>query len=812
MTSNLFGMMSEITTMPTLTDRIPTKEECLSILKTNGTPEHVIRHCLAVSNASRLIGIALSETGVSLDTELITSAALLHDIARTEKDHARVGAELLRKQGFERIASIVSQHMEHKFPDSLADVTELDAVCLGDRVVRENICVGFEKRMEDVFARFAHQPNAIAKITANIERSRAFIRAVEERVCRSMDEICGATVPKTDTLLLSVEKPGRYVGGEQNAVYKNPSTVSLRFGLAFPDMYEIAMSWMGMQVLYHMLNERPQIWCERVFAPAPDMAAVMKKNRLSLFALESGHPVKQLDILGFTLQFELSFTNVVHMLNQAGLAVRSADRDETDPLIIAGGPCAFNPEPLAEVFDLVAIGDGEEVLPELCELFIRMKNGGGQGGKKAFLKEASLLEGVYIPSFYEPRYAESGEFLGLKRTETDAPPRIKKSVVSDLCKAFIPLNPIVPLIETVHNRAAVEIFRGCTRGCRFCQAGMLYRPVRERTQSMIQNSVEAQLANTGYDEVSLLSLSTGDYSGVDVLVMRLMEYCARENVSLSVPSLRLDSFSFGILRELQKYKKSGLTFAPEAGSQRLRNVINKTITEEEIMTAVREAVSLGWNHIKFYFMVGLPTETQDDIDAIVSVSKCAVQTARSMQKKGNRMFTLSVSVSNFVPKPHTPFQWVAQDSQELLHEKNMYLKTQLNRIKGVSFRFHDTRGSHIEALLARGDRRMLSVITRAAELGCRFDSWSEHFRYELWMQAFADAGVSAEAAAFPIDGALPWEHISPGVHRAYLISEWERARCEYVTRDCREGCTGCGLNCRKDDSAGEYFIRAGGPV
>jgi radical SAM superfamily enzyme YgiQ (UPF0313 family) len=370
----------------------------------------------------------------------------------------------------------------------------------------------------------------------------------------------------------------------------------------------------------------------------------------------------------------------------------------------------------------------------------------------------------------------------------------------------------VPLIETVHNRAAVEIFRGCTRGCRFCQAGMIYRPVRERTQSLIQKSVEAQLSNTGYDEVSLLSLSTGDYSGVDVLVMRLMEYCERAKASLSIPSLRLDSFSPDILKELQKYKKSGLTFAPEAGSQRLRNVINKTISDDEIMAAVGEAAGLGWSHIKFYFMIGLPTETMEDIDAIVSVAKRAMRTARDARKKENRSFTLSVSVSNFVPKPHTPFQWAAQDDQESLYEKNLRLKESLGRIKGVSFRFHDTRSSRVEALLARGDRRALAVIARAAELGCGFDSWNEHFRYDLWTRAFAETGVPAEPAAFKLDDALPWEHISAGVHRAYLISEWERALCEYVTRDCREGCTGCGLNCRKDDSAGEYFMRAGGPV
>jgi radical SAM family uncharacterized protein len=788
-----------------IANSIPTREECLSLLRQNGTPEHVIRHCLAVSDVAGRIGAALADAGFAMNPELIAAAALLHDIARTEAQHARVGAELIRKLGFEQVADIVAQHMDHRFPDALEELTELDAVCLGDRMIRENVCVGFEARMADVLARFSHDPQALSRITASTERSSAFIRALEERLGRRLNDICGVPAPRLETLLLRAEKPGRYVGGEQNAVCKDASAVSLRFGLAFPDVYEIGMSWTGMQILYGLLNEQPRVWCERVFAPAPDMAAIMKAHGLPLFAIESGDPVRRLDILGFTLQFELSFTNVVHMLGQAGLALRSADRAETDPLIMAGGPCAFNPEPLADIFDLVAVGDGEELLLELCALYIRRKESGEQGGKAAFLREAARLEGVYVPSFYEARYAESGAFSGLKRLTEDAPLRIRRRIVSDFCKAPVPQKPVVPLIETVHNRAAVEIFRGCSRGCRFCQAGMIYRPVRERTQSLILQGVCAQIENTGCDEVSLLSLSTGDYSGIELLVIQLMEYCKRENVSLSIPSLRLDSFSFAILREIQKYKKSGLTFAPEAGSGRLRNVINKTITEQEILTAVEEAVKLGWNHIKFYFMIGLPTETQEDIDAVVSVARKAMQTARAAQKKGNRSFSLTVSVSNFVPKPHTPFQWAAQDDQESLYRKNLYLKERVGGIKGVTFQFHDTRSSHIEALLARGDRRMLSVIARAAALGCRFDSWREHFRYDLWMQAFAETGLSAEASAFATGDPLPWDHINCGVHRAYLLSEWERARCECITRDCREGCTGCGLDCRRDDSAGAYF-------
>ncbi len=600
-----------------------------------------------------------------------------------------------------------------------------------------------------------------------------------------------------DKLLARVEKPARYIGGELHAVRKDPRSVKTRFGFAFPDTYEIGMSYLGLQIIYHVLNRLPEVYCERVFAPALDMEALMREEGMPLFTLETQTPIKEMDILGFTLQYELSFTNLVNMLSLGGIPFYGKDRGEDMPLIAAGGPCAFNPEPLAELVDFFLLGDGEDVLPEICALHGKWKESGAP--KRAFLEEAAQIPGVYVPAFYQPIYGENGRVCRYEKLVANAPDRVEKRMVEFLDPADFPEEPIVPLIEVVHDRSVIEIFRGCTRGCRFCQAGMIYRPVRERSKERIIELAKKQIESTGYEEMSILSLSTSDHSQIEPLVTELMATCRENNVALSLPSLRLDSFSFQVLEEIQGYKKTGLTFAPEAGTQRLRDVINKGIEEEDIYGAARQAISLGWNSIKLYFMVGLPTETFADLDGIVEIAKTIISIAK--EENGGKLgrFNLTVSVSNFVPKAHTPFQWHPQDSAEQFTEKHRYLADQLRKLKGVRFQYHGTDTSRMEAVFARGDRRTSPLLIRAWELGCRMDGWREHFKYELWRQALEDTGISEEFYA-QYDGdhqdVLPWDLIDSGITKEFLISEDRKAREEQTTRDCRRGCAGCGINQR----------------
>lgn len=600
---------------------------------------------------------------------------------------------------------------------------------------------------------------------------------------------------KIESILLKVEKPARYTGGEINSIIKKQGEYEAHFVFAFPDVYEIGMSHLGLQILYDVLNKHEKIYCERVFAPAADMEEKMRQENIPLFTLETKTEVKRADMVGFTLQYELSYSNILNMLDIAGIPMLSEDREESDPFIIAGGPCAYNPEPLADIIDFFIMGEGEEVNVEVMEAFIDWKK--SKADKFEFLKKASQIKGVYVPSFYEPVYNEESLIQSIDKRYDFAPEKIEKRIVSDLDAAPYPDKVIVPFIDTVHNRTMVEIFRGCTRGCRFCQAGMIYRPVRERSSENIQSIADRLLKNTGFEEMSILSLSTSDYSNIGGLVSNLMKMCKNSDVSLSLPSLRLDSFSFKVMEEIQGYKKTGLTFAPEAGTQRLRDVINKSITDNDIYSAAEQAFELGWNSLKLYFMIGLPTETQEDLDGIVEIARNVAEIYYKVHgRKGGRL-NVSVSVSNFVPKPHTPFQWFPQDNMETFREKHRYLKDRFFRMKNVSFRYHDNKTSYLEAVFARGDRRIGPVLIEAWKNGCKFDGWREYFDLDKWMAAFEKCGIDPDFYANrsrSYEEVLPWDLIDVGVSKSFFISENEKSLQEALSVDCRKHCINCGIN------------------
>jgi radical SAM family uncharacterized protein len=599
-----------------------------------------------------------------------------------------------------------------------------------------------------------------------------------------------------EKILINVEKPIRYVGGEWNAVRKSHEDVDVSVLLAFPDTYEIGMSHLGLRILYHILNEREDVVCERTFMPWVDMYGVMMDSRIPLYALESRVPAREFDILGFSLQYELSYTNVLAMLDLAGIPLLSAERGEDEPLIIAGGPSVYNPEPIADFIDAILIGEGEEAIEEIVDVYREAK--ANCLCRKELLQTLAQIPGVYVPSFYRVSYFSDGKVKEITPVNPAASYPIKKRVVKDLSQVKYPDRFVTPFTEIVHDRAVLEVFRGCTRGCRFCQAGMVYRPVRERPPNELLQLAETILKNTGYDEISLMSLSSADYSHIREVCADLINTYKETGVAVSLPSLRVDSFSVDLAKEVQKVRKTGLTFAPEAGTERLRNIINKGVTEDDLIRAATSAFSEGWHRLKLYFMIGLPSETEEDLKGIVDMAKGTLACGRrELSRAGiKKAPEVTVSVASFVPKAHTPFQWQAQMPREELVARQAYLKKHL-RGRGLKFTWHDVDTSFIEAVLSRGSRRLGKVVETAYRLGCKFDAWDSEFHFGKWMQAFELAEIPPELygnTKWEYSDILPWEHISAGVSKEFLMQEAERALSGTATPDCRsDGCSNCGV-------------------
>lgn len=601
-----------------------------------------------------------------------------------------------------------------------------------------------------------------------------------------------------EKILLKVQKPGRYVGGELNSIIKNKDDVDIRFAFCFPDTYEVGMSHLGMKILYSLFNEKDYIWCERVFAPWLDMEELMVENDIPLYALESGDPVKDFDFIGFTLQYELSFTNVLNMLRLSGVPVLSKDRTELKNIVVGGGPCACNPEPMADFFDIIFLGDGEESSLEVLDLYRECKH--NNESKLEFLQKAAKIKGVYVPAFYDVEYNEDGTVKSYTPTN-GAPETVEKRVCMDLDNLYYPKEFVVPFLDIVHDRAMAEVLRGCIRGCRFCQAGFIYRPFREKSLDVINDQCRELCHTTGYDEISLSSLSTSDHKDLNELLDTLHTWTEDEKVSVSLPSLRVDGFSKELTDKIKSVRKGGLTFAPEAGSQRMRDVINKNVTEEELLKTVNIAFANGWTRVKLYFMIGLPTETMEDVTAITKLGQTVVDAFYSNpdRTKGGKGVSVTASASAFVPKPFTPFQWFGQDTIEVFREKQKCLKESVTT-KKLTVNYHDAETSFIEAVFARGDRKLCKVMLEALNRNFRFDGWSDGFSFDNWMKLFEDMGIDPAFYANRtrnFDEVLPWDHLDYKIKKEFLIEECKRAYGSSTTPNCREKCSNCGANCYK---------------